>query len=290
MKRLEPYYTGLRKIVKTETFLNLRFPLPPLPAQRAIAAWLDGETGKIDGLRARIEREVERLEAYKRSFIAEAVIRGLPSDHNSFKPSNIPWVGNVPQDWDLVPLYKLATQVKLPNDGMFERNRLSLSYGRIVRKDVETAIGLVPASYATYNRIEPDDIVLRLTDLQNDQMSLRVGLSHERGIVTSAYLTIRPTATCFADYLAYAIKVFDFRKGFYGIGSGVRQSLKFGEVKRIVIPLPPLPEQREIAAAIDRKCAVIDAVIAKRKTESERLDALKRSLITEAVTGRKEIG
>ena len=54
-------------------------------------------------------------------------------------------------------------------------------------------------------------------------------------------------------------------------------------------PLPPLVEQREIAAMIDRRIAAIDAVIAKRKAERDRLDALKKSIICEAVTGRKEI-
>ena len=205
------------------------------------------------------------------------------------KPSGIPWLGDVPAEWGIAPLYKLVSQVRAPNDGVKEKNLLSLSYGRIIRKDMETAAGLVPESYVGYNRIEPNDIVLRLTDLQNDQKSLRVGLSHERGIVTSAYLTIRPDDECSADYLAYAIKVFDFKKGFYGIGAGVRQSLKFGEVKKIAMPLPPLSEQREIAAVIDRRIAAIDAVIAKRKVERERLDALKRSIICEAVTGRKEI-
>ena len=118
---------------------------------------------------------------------------------------------------------------------------------------METASGLVPENYSGYNRIEANDIVLRLTDLQNDQKSLRVGLSHERGIVTSAYLTIRPSEDCCADFFAYAIKVFDFKKGGYGIGSGVRQSLKYGEVKKIAMPLPPLSEQREIAAMIAGK-------------------------------------
>ena len=202
------------------------------------------------------------------------------------KDSGIPWLGDVPAEWEVAPLFKLAEQVKLPNDGMVERNLLSLSYGRIIRKDMETASGLVPENYSGYNRIEPNDIVLRLTDLQNDQKSLRVGLSRERGIVTSAYLTIRPNDSSIADYLAYAIKVFDFKKGFYGIGSGVRQSLKFSEVKKISMPIPPLPEQRAIAAYLDGAVARIDGMREKITREVERLEAYKRSFIAEAVTGR----
>lgn len=200
------------------------------------------------------------------------------------KSSGIPWLGDVPEGWEIVPLFKLVSQVKFPNEGMIEKNLLSLSYGRIIRKNMETASGLVPENYAGYNRIEPEDIVLRLTDLQNDQKSLRVGISYERGIVTSAYLTIRPNSSSEADYLACAIKVFDFKKGFYGIGSGVRQSLKFSEVKKIAFPLPPLPEQRAIAERIDCEVARVDALREKIKREIERLGDYKKSLIAETVT------
>lgn len=266
---------------------ELPYLLPPLPEQRAIAERIDCEVARVDALREKIKREIERLGDYKKSLIAETVTRGLRK--RKMKPSGIPWLGDVPAEWEVIPLFKLVCQVKLPNDGMVEKNLLSLSYGRIIRKDMETASGLVPENYAGYNRIEANDIVLRLTDLQNDQKSLRVGLSQERGIVTSAYLTIRPNADCIADYLAYVIKVFDFKKGFYGIGSGVRQSLKFSEVKKIFIALPPLPEQREIAAYLDRAVSRIDAVIARRKTQLEKLEAFKRSLIQEYVTGKREV-
>jgi type I restriction enzyme S subunit len=266
---------------------ELPYLLPPLPEQRAIAERIDCEVARVDALREKIKREIERLGDYKKSLIAETVTRGLRK--RKMKPSGIPWLGDVPAEWEVIPLFKLVCQVKLPNDGMVEKNLLSLSYGRIIRKDMETASGLVPENYAGYNRIEANDIVLRLTDLQNDQKSLRVGLSQERGIVTSAYLTIRPNADCIADYLAYVIKVFDFKKGFYGIGSGVRQSLKFSEVKKIFIALPPLPEQREIAAYLDRAVTRIDAVVARRKAQVEKLEAFKRSLIQEYVTGKREV-
>ena len=217
-------------------------------------------------------------------------VSSLGDASRPMKPSGIPWLGDVPEEWGIAPLYKLVSQVRALNDGVKEKNLLSLSYGRIIRKDIETAAGLVPESYAGYNRIEPNDIVLRLTDLQNDQKSLRVGLSHERGIVTSAYLTIRPGDESSTDYLAYAIKLFDFKKGFYGIGSGVRQSLKFGEVKKIAMPFPPLSEQRLIARFLDGVGARIDGLKAKMASEIERLEAYKRSFIAEAVAGRWSAG
>ena len=138
------------------------------------------------------------------------------------KNSNVEWLADIPADWSLRQVGNLATQTKVPNAGLVEKNLLSLSYGNIRRRDISSNEGLLPASYETYNVIEPNDIVLRFTDLQNDQKSLRVGLSKEKGIITSAYTTIRPHDSEDARYIYYALHAFDLRKGFYGMGSGVR--------------------------------------------------------------------
>ena len=107
------------------------------------------------------------------------------------KDSGIEWIGEIPADWELKLSFQVFQQVKNKNDGLVEKNLLSLSYGKIKRKSIDTIGGLLPESFDGYNIIEPNDIVLRLTDLQNDHTSLRVGLSNERGIITSAYLSLR---------------------------------------------------------------------------------------------------
>ena len=141
----------------------------------------------------------------------------------------------------------------------------------------------MPANYAGYNIIEAGDIVLRLTDLQNDKKSIRVGLSTERGIVTSAYVTLRPNDKVCSAYLSYSILAFDIVKGFYGIGSGVRQGLNYDEVKKLKFQFPPLPEQYAIAAYLDSVTAKIDALRGKLKREIDRLEDYKKSAITKAV-------
>lgn len=108
------------------------------------------------------------------------------------KDSGVEWLGEIPAGWALRQAGQLADQAKVPNEGMIETNLLSLSYGKVKRRDINAADGLLPASFETYNVIEPNDIVLRFTDLQNDQKSLRVGRATERGIITSAYVTVRP--------------------------------------------------------------------------------------------------
>ena len=124
------------------------------------------------------------------------------------KDSGIEWIGEIPEGWKQNTVFQIFTQVKNQNSNLQERNLLSLSYGKIKRKSIEAIGGLLPESFDGYNIIEENDIVLRLTDLQNDQRSLRVGLATERGIVTSAYLTIRNRSVSSAKYLYYYWKTF----------------------------------------------------------------------------------
>lgn len=207
-----------------------------------------------------------------------------PHRYEKMRDSGVAWIGMVPEGWTSFLLGQLVKQVKNKNVLLQERNLLSLSYGKIKRKDIETAEGLVPASYDGYNIIEKGDIVLRLTDLQNDHTSLRVGLATERGIITSAYLTLRPLNSVFPAFLYYALHTFDVRKGFYGMGAGVRQGLKCDEIRQIKVVLPALIEQHTIANFLDKKCSEIDAIIADAKASIEEYKAWKASIIYEAVT------
>lgn len=172
---------------------------------------------------------------------------------------------------------------------MQEQNLLSLSYGKIKRKDINTTDGLLPTSFDGYNIIEADDIVLRLTDLQNDHTSLRVGRATERGIVTSAYVTIRPMPGVNSQYLYYVLHAFDLKKGLYGMGAGVRQGLNFDEIKTLKTPYAPASEQSKIVGYLDLICEQIDGIIAEKQALIVDLEAYRRSLINETVTGKRMV-
>jgi type I restriction enzyme S subunit len=165
-----------------------------------------------------------------------------------------------------------VTEVKEKNTGGREDNLLSLSYGNIVRRDIATADGLLPESFDSYNVINPGDTVLRLTDLQNDQRSLRVGLVEEVGIITSAYVTIRPSKVFHPKFLNYFLKHMDFRKDFYALGAGVRQSLKFEELRLVKVPIPALADQKAIAEYLDRETAHIDVLITAKQNMMKLVD------------------
>lgn len=114
-----------------------------------------------------------------------------------------------------------------------EDNVLSLSYGNIIRRNVEDNFGLMPESFNTYQIVKSGDVILRLTDLQNDKRSLRVGLAKEGGIITSAYLSLRGKSDVDPSYLYQLLHSYDTTKVFYGMSGGLRQSMKFEDFRRL---------------------------------------------------------
>jgi len=177
----------------------------------------------------------------------------------------------------------LAGEVDQRNVGLTSTNLLSLSYGRIVLKDMASNDGLLPESFETYQILEPNDIVLRLTDLQNDKRSLRTARCTYAGIITSAYLALRPSRIE-SRFLAHLLHSYHLTKVFYSMGGGLRQTMNFADVRRLPILLPPPAEQSAIATFLDRETGKIDALVA----EQERLIALlkekRQAVISQAVT------
>ena len=193
--------------------------------------------------------------------------------------------------WNLHPLWGLAPRVDHKNDGLVESNLLSLSYGQVVRKDINEIGGLRPDSYETYNIIAPGDTVLRMTDLQNDQRSIRTGLATERVIITSAYITVRPDGDKVEPrFLHSVLRAYDIKKTFYEMGVGVRQTLKYAELADLPIPLPPRDTQRAIADYLDRETGEIDAMLAALDELTETLRLRRVQVIQSAVRSSRSIG
>ena len=200
------------------------------------------------------------------------------------KDSGIEWIKKIPKTWDITILSALFSERKCKNTGMIEHNLLSLSYGNVVRKSIETKEGLLPASFENYNIVEPGNIVFRLTDLQNDKRSLRTGLCKERGIITSAYVTLQIRSNDSARYMHYLFHAYDLCKVFYGMGDGVRQGMNYEDLKRLRILRPDQETQCRIADYLDHKCNQIDTIIVRQQEVIEKLKAYRLSVISEAVT------
>lgn len=201
----------------------------------------------------------------------------------AYEESKIEWIGEMPVGWEVHPFFVHASQCKRSNRGMVNDNLLSLSFGRVIRKDIETSEGLLPESFETYQVVELDDVVFRLTDLQNDKRSLRLAICQERGIITSAYLVVQPVGIE-PDYLAYLMRSYDLTKVLYALGSGLRQSLKYSDMKRLPLLVPSAEEQTQIVKFLDYETAKIDSLIAKQHQLIGLLKEKRQAVINHAVT------
>lgn len=207
----------------------------------------------------------------------------MTNRYGSYKSSGIAWIDVLPSHWEVKPLLAVARERDVRNTGLVEDNLLSLSYGSIVRKDISSNEGLLPESFETYQIVEPDDVVFRLTDLQNDKRSLRTGQVRERGIITSAYLAVEPTGI-HPGYFNYLLRAYDLSKVFYSMGGGLRQSMKYDDVRRMPVVLPRAPEQAAITAFLDRETGKIEALVEEQRLLIELLKEKRQAVISHAVT------
>lgn len=202
----------------------------------------------------------------------------------TMKDSGIPWIGEIPFQWQLVHtkrVFKGKKQIVGSNSEMYER--LALTMKGVVKRNKDDNEGLQPEQFDSYQILENNELVFKLIDLQNIRTS-RVGLSPYTGIVSPAYVILTNTKS---DNRFYYYWYFDMynrcvfnRMG----GDGVRSALNLKDVLEIPIPMISDAEQHLIATFLDKKCSEIDSLIDLQEQMIEELKAYKQSVITEAVT------
>ena len=257
--------------------------LPPLAEQQSIADFLDKECGKIDGLKADIQAQIDTLERYKRSVITEAVTHGL-NPSAPMKDSGIPWVGKTPEYWKVG---RIGGLYELRNQKVSDKDFMPLSV---------TMKGILPQLETAAKTNDGDNRKLvRVGDFAINSRSDRrgsCGISDYDGSVSLINTILKPRNRMNAKYYNWLFHTPMFVDEFYKWGHGLVDDLwttNWSEMKRISIPLPPLDEQQEIADYLDNKCAEIEQIIADKKSQIETLDGYKKSLIFEYVTGKKEV-
>lgn len=211
------------------------------------------------------------------------MIRGL-RPYPKYKDSRIEWLGEVPAHWEVLPALAGYRPRLARNTGMKEKTVLSLSYGRIVVKPNSALHGLVPESFETYQIVNPGQIIVRTTDLQNDRTSLRVGYVERRGIITSAYLNLEAAGILQSKFAYQILNAYDLAKVIYGFGSGLRQNLGFEDLKRMPIPVPPRAEQSSIVRFVDYVDRRIRRYVRCRQKLISLLNEQKQAIINEVVT------
>ncbi len=205
--------------------------------------------------------------------------------YSSYKNSSYDWLGQIPAHWKEKFLEQTASEKCVKNIGGTVKQVLSLSYGEIKKKS-DLNKGLIAQDLSTYQIIEPDDIIMRLTDLQNDHKSLRTGLVNDNGIITAAYLCLVPKMN--SGYLHYLLHAYDVQKVFYGMGGGVRQSIGFKDIRHMYIPVPPRSEQDQIVHFLDWKVSEINKKISLKRQSLDLLKELVNSAFATLISSAFE--
>lgn len=203
--------------------------------------------------------------------------------YEQYKETGLFWLNKIPMHWDWLYLSQVSSQQQIKNTNNQINNVLSLSYGNIIKKK-NIDFGLVPKEYNNYQIVSIGNIILRLTDLQNDKRSLRTGLVKEEGIITSAYVCLKINKQNNPSFVHYLLHSFDNLKVFYGMGGGVRQSIGFNDIRKLRLPIPPIDEQNQIVKYLDHKLENINKFIKSKKRLIVALKEQKQAVINEAVT------
>jgi len=201
-----------------------------------------------------------------------------------YKDSGVEWLGNIPTNWSSIRGKTVFKNNKDLNKGMKNNNVLSLTMSGVINRDHENNEGLLPSDYQTFQIFEKDDLVFKLIDLDNYKTS-RVGIVHEKGIMSSAYIRLIIRNDKFVQRYFYYLYYHFYIRGIYNfLGSGVRSTLNPIDLLNMEILTPNLIEQNEITKYLDEKTSSIDQTIERKQKLIELLKEKKSEIINDAVT------
>ena len=276
---------GVRSNLNSKDLLELSIPFPTFDEQQQIADFLDRECGKIDGLKADIQAQIDTLEQYKRSVITEAVTHGL-NPSAPMKDSGIPWVGQFPTHWTKKKGKYILRYMSKPvkqDDGVitcFRDGEVTLRSNR--REDGFT----MADKEIGYQGVDVGDLVVH----GMDGFAGAIGISDSRG-KASPVLNVLNTKQN-KKYIMYYLRSMAYGEVFTALSTGIRVrscDLRWNKLAELLYPLPPIDEQNNIVSYIDNQIARTNEIIADKKSQIETLDGYKKSLIYEYVTGKKEV-
>lgn len=297
------YQTSTALPSMTQTILgDMKVILPPLPEQQRIASYLDKKCEEIDELIALQEKMIEQLTEYKQAVITEAVTKGL--DPNAkLVPSGIEWIGDVPEGWKVVPIKFLKSSVKNAFvDGPFGSNLKSehfivegdilviesgfITTGKFIFKEFKT---ISSEHFETIRRSE-----CRAHDVIIAKIGANYGMASELpelgkpAVVSGNSLKITlDNSKILNSIFVYLMMTSKHNHGFIDlVQENAQPALSLSGLNNFKLPVPPLPEQHSIASYLDTKCSEIDSLIALKRQKIESLNAYKKSVIYEAVTGK----
>lgn len=179
---------------------------------------------------------------------------------------------NICKRWHTSRLALLFSENTQKNNLFSETHALQFKYGSLVAKKQYDLTDDLIDTYKKYTIIQPDDIIVNGLNLNYDFVTRRVALSEHKGIITSAYICLRPRKSVSTKFYTYYLKALDSMKVFNGMGTGIRLTLSYDLMKNMSLPVPPRDEQDQIVRYLDWQVSKINRLIAAKRKQIELLN------------------
>ena len=270
---------------------NIGLALPPLPEQRAIAAFLDRETAKIDGLVAEQQRLIELLKEKRQAVISHAVTKGL-DPKAPMKPSGVEWLGDVPAHWEVKPIKRLSPVLRGASPRPIDDPKYfddSGEYSWVRIADVSASDGelretpqrLSELGSSLSVRLEPGQLFVSIAGTVGKPCITRIRACIHDGFVYFPRLALEPH---------WLHRIFAAGQCYGGLGKlGTQLNLNTDTIGGIRVPVPPVPERGAIAAFLDRETAKFDGLVKEAESAITLLQERRSALISAAVTGQIDV-
>lgn len=271
-------------------FNNYVVPLAPYTEQQAIADYLDKTCSKIDEIIAEAKASIDEYRKLKQSVIFEAVTKGL--DKNvEMKDSTIEFISSIPLNWKVCRIATIYEESKETGREDLPILMVSINTG-ISEYEVgdDQRIRKVTRSddKSIYKVVHRNDLVYNMMRAWQGGF----GAAQVDGLVSPAYVVATPKSDVDSRYIEALLRTPIFTEKIHGLSYGVadcRLRLYWTYFKELRICLPPIDEQREIANYIANESKKIDRLIKEKTVLINDLEAYKKSLIYEVVTGKRRV-
>jgi type I restriction enzyme S subunit len=288
---LDSIGTGaIQTYLSRDDFRRLRLPCPPFPEQTKIAAFLDRETAKIDGLIGDQRRLMELLKEKRQAVISHAVTKGLNPDA-LMKPSGIEWLGEVPAHWELNRIANVFREIGEPGTAELPILSVSIHHGVSDKEiDEDKLERKVTRSddRSKYKQVSPGDLVYNMMRAWQGGF----GTVTVMGMVSPAYVVARPVKMLETAYIEHLLRtpqaIEQMRRHSRGV-TDFRLRLYWDEFKNIRVALPPIEEATVICTKISEMEGRFSAMSAEAQRAIDLLQERRTAMISAAVTGQIDV-
>ena len=288
--------------INQDTIKQLWLPLPALPEQERIAAFLDAECAEIDAVLEKTRASIEEYKKLKQAVITQAVTKGIRGDR-PMKDSGIEWIGDIPAEWDVVRQKYFWNTVEsgVSVNAADKPVDNSEQYG-VLKTSAVSKFVFIPTEHKQVNLEEYGRVScpVRADSIIASRMNtpeLVGACGYVQNNYPNLFLPDRLWQITFKDglspkYAWYYLSGIRVRQYISSLSTGTSssmQNISQSQYGNIFITIPSIGEQSEITKYLDEKCRSVDALVTKKQQYLTEIENYKKSLIYEYVTGKKEV-